>query len=746
LVTIRIGERDEELSWEQWEQRVRDGRVPETAEVHFEPVTGDSFVQALQLDMYQSLRDQAGRDWADSYRAGQPPWMTALLAGVMIRLWWLLVTAGTDLAFIPERLVLSHARVFEDGEVWRILTMGILHLSPLHILANLVMFLYVGWNLERALGRLNLLTIFAASIVGGSLLSLLAKPGVVSLGASGGVLGVVAAATVFGFIRHNLLRDRARVVFGWALLPYLALIYFSGWSSESTDNWAHTGGLITGALLALVLDPPGLERRRGWGIAAPVGVGAVCLLIGLATWWSGPSALTIRDTSLRGPGAELRRDHQEVVWSAPTGWQRASLHRRSAFVSRSSAHRGFSVRQRDLAAYGTAAASIERVREDLQDRHGAMARIVAIDDAELAGVAGRRAIVEIDGDPPLHLELRVAVRGLYALESLWSVEASARRRLEPLHQRLLEAVHWNEPTALLEARAEVQRKPRSRPARRQLAEALSLAGEVDKARVILEELIAEQPAMPDGWVALLAHEGRVGAFELPPVETWERALRASDSPSLRSEVALSMHSHGEIEGAVGLMEIAWRASPGDRRLRRARRVLGLPVDLIEATPAHLLHDPITAAPAELREPLGAPDDEQFTLERARAVGRAWLEPRAALARELAQTELPAALGLAVLIRRGVPPTPDTLVAELLATLEDLRLAGSGMDLRWPPPEVASWAEQRYSQDPEFTAPFTLALEGREIGDIDLKTFGLRHIDAPWGPAIARVVATPSAGP
>ena len=73
MVTIRIDQQEETLTWEQWEQRVADGRVPPTAQVRFEPVTGEAFVPAAELDLFHSLRDDRRREWSDRYTAGSPP-------------------------------------------------------------------------------------------------------------------------------------------------------------------------------------------------------------------------------------------------------------------------------------------------------------------------------------------------------------------------------------------------------------------------------------------------------------------------------------------------------------------------------------------------------------------------------------------------------------------------------------------------------------------------------------------------
>lgn len=736
MVTIQIGATQEDLSWEQWEQRVRQGRVPSTALIRFEPITGDAFQLASELDIYQSLRADANRAWSDRYRAGPPPWMTALVAGAQIRLWWLLFTSGADGRPVVDALILSHARVLEDGEVWRMVTMGILHTAPLHILANLAMLIYVGWNLERALGRVNLATIFFGSVLGGSLLSLLANPGVLSLGASGGVLGVVAAATVFGFVKHNLLSDRARVVFGWALFPYLALVYLSGWSNETTDNWAHTGGLVAGAVLALLLDPPGLERRKGWGIAAPSTVVGLCLLTLGTLWWIGPRAIGVVDSiELQRTAPPSRDYYREIEWSAPASWVRGTAHGRPGFISKGSKKRLWSVRLRELTTYSTLDKRVVLLREDLESHFGTALEIETQEPITLSEIPGRKIIARITGEPPLRLEASVALRGTTAVETLWIVEERLAPRFRDLHHRLTQSIYWNEPSRLVEARAEVARRPKSRAARKKLAEATSSAGLHDEAEALWEELIVEHPELPDGWIGLLGHKERAAGEDGAPRELWERAVAQSESPQVFAEVAISMHAHGEEALAFGLIELAWLATPGERSLRRARRTLGLPVDLDHATPAHLLIDPYTGSPLE--EPRLRP--QPITLESLREAGEDHLSVRDALIRDITEASDPSALGALLLLQNGLLPSPEDLGAALTSAIEELDLSSRGIEVRRIPHALATWAQGRLADDPDWLDELREAAEQVNQGEVNAVIVGLTITQGPSGPTFVRAV-------
>ena len=47
--------------------------------------------------------------------------------------------------------------ILEQGEVWRLLSYGLLHLWFPHLLFNMLFLVYTGYHLERAIGRANLL-------------------------------------------------------------------------------------------------------------------------------------------------------------------------------------------------------------------------------------------------------------------------------------------------------------------------------------------------------------------------------------------------------------------------------------------------------------------------------------------------------------------------------------------------------------------------------------------------------------
>jgi membrane associated rhomboid family serine protease len=121
-----------------------------------------------------------------------------------------------------------------------------------HIIGNMIVLYIVGMAAEHAFGPARMLLVYFAGGLAGSTLSLLASPGP-SVGASGAVFGVLAAVvvTLYRHQKHFYVRDKriGIVLAGWAGYQLL-----TGFLTPFVDNFAHLGGIIGGALAALVLD------------------------------------------------------------------------------------------------------------------------------------------------------------------------------------------------------------------------------------------------------------------------------------------------------------------------------------------------------------------------------------------------------------------------------------------------------------------------------------------------------------
>jgi membrane associated rhomboid family serine protease len=162
------------------------------------------------------------------------------------------------------------------GEWWRLLGGTYLHGSPMHFLGNASVLLVYGAILESKTSRLRLPLVYLLSCLGGSLCSVLLPPDVPSVGASGGIVGVIAY--LFVFSRRQSVRFPA--AFHGATASVLGGLVVAGVIGISyIDNAGHLGGALTGmALAALIVDP---ATYFGDELPLPImdGLGAVAAIV-----------------------------------------------------------------------------------------------------------------------------------------------------------------------------------------------------------------------------------------------------------------------------------------------------------------------------------------------------------------------------------------------------------------------------------------------------------------------------------
>jgi len=139
------------------------------------------------------------------------------------------------------------------GEYWRLLGAAFLHVGLLHLVFNMIALAVVGPGLERVFGHWRFLALYLLSALGGSLaVYLFGDPFGPVAGASGAIYGLFAASVIV--LRNLGLDPRAMLV---TIGLNLAISFAPGISLLG-----HLGGLIVGALTALVLvyAPRGANR------------------------------------------------------------------------------------------------------------------------------------------------------------------------------------------------------------------------------------------------------------------------------------------------------------------------------------------------------------------------------------------------------------------------------------------------------------------------------------------------------
>ncbi|WP_219923893.1 rhomboid family intramembrane serine protease [Nocardioides campestrisoli] len=162
-----------------------------------------------------------------------------------------------------------------DGSWWMAVTHGFVHVDVWHIALNCLGLWVLGPPVEAALGRVRFLAVYLLStLTAGATIFWLADPGGSTLGASGGVFGLMGALAVLALKVGGDLRGLL-----WLLgINLVFTVTFPGISWQG-----HLGGLLGGALGAamIVWSPRG--KHRGWWQAAGFAATAVLLAVAFAT-------------------------------------------------------------------------------------------------------------------------------------------------------------------------------------------------------------------------------------------------------------------------------------------------------------------------------------------------------------------------------------------------------------------------------------------------------------------------------
>jgi membrane associated rhomboid family serine protease len=161
------------------------------------------------------------------------------------------------------------------GQWWRILTSGFLHENLLHIGFNMWVLYYLGMMLEPALGRVKFATIYAVSLLTGSLGALLVSPHAITVGASGAIFGLMGAAAVE-------MRARQIPLMQSGVGGLIAINLIISFSIPGISWGGHVGGLIGGALAAVVIRLGDRYRSQALALAGCAVIAAAGLVGSLA--------------------------------------------------------------------------------------------------------------------------------------------------------------------------------------------------------------------------------------------------------------------------------------------------------------------------------------------------------------------------------------------------------------------------------------------------------------------------------
>ena len=146
---------------------------------------------------------------------------------------------------------------FQAGQWWSLITATYLHGGILHIAFNMMWLRQIGPWVEELYGNSRFWIIYTvAGLTGSIVTTMVGTPFFV--GASGAVFGLFGALLYYGWRRGG--------TFGSALfrqaLIWAAFGLVFGFIMPNVDNWGHIGGLIGGALAAVLLSYQERSRQQ----------------------------------------------------------------------------------------------------------------------------------------------------------------------------------------------------------------------------------------------------------------------------------------------------------------------------------------------------------------------------------------------------------------------------------------------------------------------------------------------------
>lgn len=195
---------------------------------------------------------------------GVQPRVTYILLGLIAVVYVAGIVADVAVGLSAEQAIMGGSQVLflyggkinaaiQGGQFWRLVTPIFLHIGLAHIGLNGYFLYIVGPQVERPFGYWRFLLVFLFSGIAGTLGSMIGTPNP-SAGASGALFGLIGALAVYFYQNRQGFGDVAqRQLRSLGMLVLINLVF--GITVPNIDNWGHMGGLVGGALIALLIGP-----------------------------------------------------------------------------------------------------------------------------------------------------------------------------------------------------------------------------------------------------------------------------------------------------------------------------------------------------------------------------------------------------------------------------------------------------------------------------------------------------------
>ncbi|MBI4167102.1 MAG: rhomboid family intramembrane serine protease [Acidobacteria bacterium] len=155
------------------------------------------------------------------------------------------------------------------GEWWRLVTPIFLHAGLLHIGMNLWCLFDLGPTVESLFSTSKFIFFYFITGVIGFVFSFVWSPYGTSIGASGAILGLIGVLLGATYHHGTIGREYRSQLWRWLILIAVLGLF------SATDNAAHLGGLVSGAVLGHFVpegEPSTRATENAWNILAMISI------------------------------------------------------------------------------------------------------------------------------------------------------------------------------------------------------------------------------------------------------------------------------------------------------------------------------------------------------------------------------------------------------------------------------------------------------------------------------------------
>lgn len=158
---------------------------------------------------------------------------------------------GPSVSTLEKMGALHMSKVVHGHQGWRLITCIWLHGGVIHLLVNMLSFVYIGILLEQVFGFVRIGSLYLIAGFGGCLLSaLFIQSSGISIGSSGALFGLLGAMLSELITNWTMYVNKVAVLLTRAIFIVTSLAVGI---LPHVDNFAHIGGLLSGFLLGFVV-------------------------------------------------------------------------------------------------------------------------------------------------------------------------------------------------------------------------------------------------------------------------------------------------------------------------------------------------------------------------------------------------------------------------------------------------------------------------------------------------------------